>query len=107
MKTEIDDDNRLEDWEIKRRSVMARKFKAMRKKYGLTQKELASAGDCHFNTISNFERTGNLSTEEFYKWQQVAKRAFTIKSVGGTFHKLSMKDISFNDYKKFISWLWG
>lgn len=106
MKNEIDD--RLDPWEVDRRQIIARRFKTMRKQqFRLTQDELATAGGVHKNTISNIERTGNISTEEFYRWQQIAERSYTIKKMGAQVSKLSVADISFKGFKSFISDLWG
>lgn len=105
MKNEIDD--RLDPWEVDRRQIIARRFRQMRKQYRVTQKELAIAGDVHVNTISNIERQGNISTEEFYRWQNIAERTYSIKKMGAQVSKLSVTDISFKGFKSFISELWG
>lgn len=106
MTKEIDD--RTDPWEVDRRHLIARRFKDMRKnKFRLTQDELAIAGGVHKNTISNIERTGNISTEDFYRWQEIASRTYSIKKLGAQVSKLSTQDISFAGFKRFIMELWG
>tara|TARA_X000001388_G_scaffold52616_3_gene38334 strand:+ start:5801 stop:6133 length:333 start_codon:yes stop_codon:yes gene_type:complete len=91
------------DWELERRRTTARKFKSMRRRYALTQEELALAADVHKNTISNAERYGRISPEEFYRYQQIAKQAHKDKSEGVLLNKIILSDISFADFKEFLA----
>ncbi|GEM_PF-2518623 len=100
------DDNIEPPWELERRRRIARKFKNMRQNYRLTQEELAIAADVHKNTISNAERYGKISTEEFYKYQQIAKRAHMKKGLGAVVSKITLSDIPFSDFKRFLATFW-
>lgn len=100
------DDNIEPAYEIERRRILARKFKQMRQGYRLTQEELAVAADVHKNTISNAERFGRISTEDFYQYQQIAKRAHIRKSLGVVISKITLSDIPFSDFKRFLTTFW-
>ena len=100
------DDNIEPAYEIERRRILARKFKQMRQGYRLTQEELAIAADVHKNTISNAERFGRISTEDFYQYQQIAKRAHIRKSLGVVISKITLSDIPFSDFKRFLTTFW-
>ncbi len=87
--------------------LMAQKFKKMRKQqFRLTQQELANAKGVHKNTVSNIERTGNITCEELFVWTEVARRAAVVKGVGGAISKLSLPNLSMREFKLFLSNLW-
>jgi DNA-binding XRE family transcriptional regulator len=100
------DDNLEPPWELERRRIIARKFKQMRQNYRLTQEELAIAADVHKNTVSNAERYGKIPTEEFYRYQQIAKRAHMKKSLGAVVSKITLSDIPFSDFRRFLTTFW-
>lgn len=89
-------------WELQRRLILSREFKRFRRRYQLTQKDLAQASGVHINTIANCERYGKVTTEDFFYYLQIAKQAAALVEQGKPINKIELIDIPFSEYKTFI-----